>query len=61
ALSCSHGRHNIRILRNFEEQLFTQHLSEYLRKEDMDQRTIVWWDKARISGKTYRHTAQLVQ
>ena len=31
------------------------------RLEDMDQRTTVWWDKARISGKTYRHTAQLAQ
>ena len=29
--------------------------------EDMDQRMTVWWDKARISGKTYRCTAQLAQ
>ncbi|KIM69312.1 hypothetical protein SCLCIDRAFT_1177308 [Scleroderma citrinum Foug A] len=66
ALSRSHGHHNIHLLRNFEERLFTQHPSEYLRKEDrcledMDQRMTVWWDKARISGKTYRHTAQLAQ
>ena len=27
------------------------------RLEDMDQRTTVWWDKASISGKTYRRTA----
>lgn len=65
-LSCSRGRHNIRLLRNFEERLFTQHPSEYLRKEDrrldgMDQKTIMWWEKARISSNTYRHTAQLAQ
>ena len=29
--------------------------------EDMDQRTIAWWDKARISGDTYRRTPQLAQ
>lgn len=34
ALSRSHGRHGIRLLRDFDERLFTQHPSEHLRQED---------------------------
>jgi len=34
ALSRSWGRDNIRLLRDFEDRLFTQHPSEFLRQED---------------------------
>ncbi|KAG2738883.1 hypothetical protein P692DRAFT_20757346 [Suillus brevipes Sb2] len=49
ALSRGHGRENIRLLRNFDEKLFTTHPSEYLRIEDqrimkLDQITEQWWD-----------------
>jgi hypothetical protein len=33
-LSCSCGRHTIRLLQDFEERLFTTHPSEELQKED---------------------------
>jgi ATP-dependent exoDNAse (exonuclease V) alpha subunit len=34
ALSRSHGRDTIRLLRDFDETIFTKHPSEYLRRED---------------------------
>ena len=49
ALSRSRGRNNIRLLRNFDEGLFTRHPSEHLREEDirlqkLDQATRLNWE-----------------
>lgn len=48
ALSRSHGRQTIRLLRDFEDRLFTTHPSEALRKENqrlehLDEQTKTWW------------------
>ncbi|KII89502.1 hypothetical protein PLICRDRAFT_175676 [Plicaturopsis crispa FD-325 SS-3] len=48
ALSRGRGRENIRLLRDFDDRLFTQHPSEHLRLEDrrleeLDAKTEKWW------------------
>ncbi|KAF8424992.1 hypothetical protein L210DRAFT_797582, partial [Boletus edulis BED1] len=48
ALSRSRGRDSIRLLRGFDEKLFTTHPSEHLRREDerlneLDRITEGWW------------------
>ena len=53
ALSCSRGRSNIRLLRDFDEALFTRHPSEHLREEDirlqkLDHATKLNWEAGRI-------------
>jgi hypothetical protein len=50
ALSRGRSRDSIRLLRDFEDKIFTSHPSEYLRREDarqeaLDGRTRVWWEK----------------
>jgi hypothetical protein len=50
ALSRGHGRESIRLLRDFDDRLFTQHPSEYLRIEDerlrkLDRETEDWWKR----------------
>jgi hypothetical protein len=50
ALSRSRGRQTIRLLRDFEDKLFTTHPSEALRKENLrlehiDQQTKNWWQR----------------
>jgi len=51
-MSRSRGQKSNRLLRNFDDNLFTQHPSEYLRNEDLrlekrlDQRTKVQWEAA---------------
>jgi len=52
ALSRSRGRNSIRLLRDFDERLFTHHPSEYLRLEDerlgiLDRRTKEMWTSSR--------------
>jgi len=52
ALSRSRGRNSIRLLRDFDERLFTRHPSEYLRLEDerlgiLDRRTKEMWTSSR--------------
>jgi hypothetical protein len=49
ALSRGHGRESMRLLRDFNDRLFTQHPSENLRPEDewlerLDAITRSWWD-----------------
>ncbi|KAI6139735.1 hypothetical protein BKA82DRAFT_138023, partial [Pisolithus tinctorius] len=58
ALSRSRGRENIRLLRSFDKQLFTQHPSEHLcdedrRLESMDHVMEAWWDYIKSSEHTY--------
>ncbi|KAF8433224.1 hypothetical protein L210DRAFT_880780, partial [Boletus edulis BED1] len=48
ALSRSRGRDTIRLLRPFDERLFTSHPNEHLRTEDerlnrLDHETSKWW------------------
>ena len=55
ALSRSRGRNNIRLLRDFDEGLFTRHPSEHLREEDirlqkMDRATKLSWELARLNS-----------
>lgn len=52
ALSRGQSRDSIRLLRDFDDKLFTQHPSEYLRIEDerlieLDKQTKEWWEKMR--------------
>ena len=61
ALSRSRGQNNIRLLRDFDDRLFTQHPSEYLRNEDlrleqMNQKTKIEWEACvkSTSGFEYR-------
>jgi hypothetical protein len=49
ALSRAKGRDHIRLIRDFDAAMFTQHPSEYLRLEDerlalLDSRTRLWWE-----------------
>jgi PIF1-like helicase len=49
-LSRSSGSSTIRLLRDFDNKLFTQHPSEFLRLEDLrlenlDKKTMQWWDE----------------
>jgi len=53
ALSRSHGKDSIRLLRDFNDKLFTQHPSEYLRNEDhrlinMDKKTTLHWESLNV-------------
>jgi len=57
ALSRSRGKSTIRLLRDFDDKLFTQHPSEYLRKEDlrlekMDQKTTLLWQTSSGDNQT---------
>jgi hypothetical protein len=50
ALSQSRGWDNIRLLREFDDSLFTHHLSDNLRREDerlemLDRNTKEWWEE----------------
>ncbi|KIN92634.1 hypothetical protein M404DRAFT_114797, partial [Pisolithus tinctorius Marx 270] len=50
ALSRSRGRDTIRLLCDFDEKIFTQHPSEYLRLEDqrlagLDRKTMLDWER----------------
>jgi len=52
-LSRSHGKDSIRLLRDFDDKLFTQHPSEYLRNEDhrlinMDKKTTLHWESLNV-------------
>ncbi|KIN93532.1 hypothetical protein M404DRAFT_171034 [Pisolithus tinctorius Marx 270] len=54
ALSRSRGRDTIRLLRDFNERLFTQHPSKYLRLEDqwlatLDRKTYMDWEKVKVA------------
>ncbi|KIN97094.1 hypothetical protein M404DRAFT_161540 [Pisolithus tinctorius Marx 270] len=62
ALSRSRGRETIRLLRDFDVRLFTQHPSEYLRREDehlhkMDEETREWWEQTKTTEGIYRRIA----
>ncbi|KIN98995.1 hypothetical protein M404DRAFT_156256 [Pisolithus tinctorius Marx 270] len=62
ALSRSRGQENIRLLRDFDERLFTQHPCEHLRNEDrrlerMDGATEAWWDLIDTGADAYRRGA----
>src|SRR5277367_914068 len=50
ALSRGQSWENIRLLRDFDERIFTEHPSEFLRLEDerlekLDRSTKQWWDE----------------
>ncbi|KAF8483185.1 hypothetical protein JB92DRAFT_3266252, partial [Gautieria morchelliformis] len=50
ALSRSSGSSTIRLLRDFDDKLFTQHPSKFLRLEDerlekLDLETTAWWEQ----------------
>jgi ATP-dependent exoDNAse (exonuclease V) alpha subunit len=50
ALSRGHGRESIRLLRDFDDKMFTRHPNEYLRLEDerlrrLNKETETWWTR----------------
>ncbi|KIN98835.1 hypothetical protein M404DRAFT_156721 [Pisolithus tinctorius Marx 270] len=62
ALLCSCGHEMIQLLRDFNVQLFTQHPSEYLHREDkclhkMDEETREWWEQTKMTEGIYRQIA----
>lgn len=55
ALSRSRGRNNIRLLRDFDNALFTNHPSEDLRTEDLRLASLNMKTKIRFQGKVHGH------
>jgi len=54
ALSRSRGKNTIRLLRDFDDKLFTQHPSEYLRNEDLrlEKMTKLHWETSNASAES---------
>jgi hypothetical protein len=55
ALSCSHGCHSIRLLRDFDDQIFMKHSSEDLQAEDKRPSVLAGKTWIRFEGNYYNY------